>query len=408
MAALAALVMAVPLAPVPAVAAIPASPAANSAQPGSACVPTDGGLVFTPPGPGVSTEGLGPGAPAYYEIGQPSGAYTGMRPKGIMLTIHGGGWFIVGPAAAAGERPEADRWRAAGWLTVNISYRGCADSIDDVFWFYQRVRATVDPAYQICATGASAGAQLALLLAVTFPDLGCAIGQGVPTDLLRLATETAHDAIRHTDDQAAGPAMVAGWAGAAFGTAPIPLALASPILYASNMRARLLLADAHDDPLLPYRQATDMADAVRSALPTAYVDTEQLAPGPLWFVHAGVSAAAMERYRRSEDSLVASLLPAPVVNAPGLSFLPVGTSLTGSATTRSSAIASVAVTFTPAFGGTSVTLPATCSGCGTSSVTWSVPTAGLPAGSYEAAAAATSAAGNVGYSDLPGVRVVLL
>jgi acetyl esterase/lipase len=331
-----------------------------------------------------------------------------MRPKAIMLTIHGGGWFIVGPAAAAMERPEADRWRAAGWLTLNISYRGCADSIDDVFWFYQHVRAMVDPAYTVCASGASAGAHLATLLAATFPDLGCAIGQGVPTDLLSVATETAYDPARRTDDQTAGPALVAGWAEAAFGPAPLPLVLASPILYASNVRARLLLADAHDDPLLPFKQATDLAAAIRAAHPASYVDTEQLASGPIWFVHAGVSPDAMTSYRAREDALVEPLLPAAVIDAPGLSFLPLGAILTGSASDRAAAVASVAVTFSPTFGGTPITMPADCSGCGTSSVTWSVATTGLPPGSYEATAAATSAAGNVGYSAVPGARVVLL
>ena len=34
-----------------------------------------------------------PGAPAYYEVGLPTGAYAGQAPRGAMLVIHGGGWM---------------------------------------------------------------------------------------------------------------------------------------------------------------------------------------------------------------------------------------------------------------------------------------------------------------------------
>ena len=43
----------------------------------------------SPPGDGVSTTGLPSGAPAYYEVGEPTGAYQGQAPKGVMLVIHG-------------------------------------------------------------------------------------------------------------------------------------------------------------------------------------------------------------------------------------------------------------------------------------------------------------------------------
>src|SRR5205807_4742121 len=46
------------------------------------------GFQYPPPTSvedGVSTTGLGASAPAYYEVGEPSGAYAGQSPKGIML-----------------------------------------------------------------------------------------------------------------------------------------------------------------------------------------------------------------------------------------------------------------------------------------------------------------------------------
>src|SRR4051812_43802544 len=48
------------------------------------------------PGRGVSKTALGPARWAY-EVGYPAGRFAGRRPRGIMLLIHGGGWYIVGP-----------------------------------------------------------------------------------------------------------------------------------------------------------------------------------------------------------------------------------------------------------------------------------------------------------------------
>ena len=403
MALLAAITVAGPLIPAPLQAA---TYPPNLGLPGSPCLPIDAGPISTPLGPGVSTTGLGPGAPAYYEVGLPTGAYAGLRPKAVMLTIHGGAWFFVGPAAAATERLEAERWRAAGWLTVNITYRGCADSIADVSWFYRRVRQMVGPGYEVCATGSSAGGHLATLLAATFPDLGCVIGQAAPTDLAGLATETAFDPFDYAFDQTLGPTLTQGWAGAAFGVDAGSLGVASPILHAADVRARLLLAEAYDDMAVPFEQATDLAAAIKAAHPGAYVDTDRLAAGLDSFVHAGVSPEALRDYRAREDALVAPLLPVPAINDPGL-FIPPGAALTGSATDTSAAIASVAVTFTPFFAGPPAVRPASCSGCGMSSVTWSVATSGLAAGFYTAVAAATSAPGNVGYSLIPGINLLI-
>ena len=85
----------------------------NSGQPDSMC----GGSQWPDPGPpdsGVSTAVMGSDAPAYYEVGSPTGDFTGQSPKGTMLLIHGGGWFMNGAGAVGGERTEADRWRARG------------------------------------------------------------------------------------------------------------------------------------------------------------------------------------------------------------------------------------------------------------------------------------------------------
>ena len=63
------------------------------------------------------------GAPAYYEVGLPTGTYAGQAPRGAMLVIHGGGWTTNAIGAVQASRAEADRWRARGFETVNLTYR---------------------------------------------------------------------------------------------------------------------------------------------------------------------------------------------------------------------------------------------------------------------------------------------
>src|SRR4051794_12887640 len=89
----------------------------NSSAPDSFCGYDSRGATTAAP-TGVSTTSLGSGAPAYYEVGEPTGDYAGQTPKGVMLVIHGGGWFTVGGHAVETMRPEADRWRARGWRTL--------------------------------------------------------------------------------------------------------------------------------------------------------------------------------------------------------------------------------------------------------------------------------------------------
>jgi acetyl esterase/lipase len=207
-------------------AAADAAPA-NSGLPGSACAGAiDGASRFTAPGAGVTTTGLGADAPAYYEIGAPSGVHKGRAPKAIMIVIHPGGWFLVGKEVMSHwARPMANRWRDAGWQTVNIDYRACGHSIGDVLWFMQRLR-FLHPRAVICATGSSAGAHLAMLLATMRPDLACAISRAGPTDLLALDGQYTYEPngkLTH-----AGPRYLSNLAVAAFGAKAGPLVHRSP------------------------------------------------------------------------------------------------------------------------------------------------------------------------------------
>ncbi|HEV2785797.1 MAG TPA: hypothetical protein VGV67_05380 [Solirubrobacteraceae bacterium] len=280
------------------------SGAVNSGQPDSICFPRPAPANGSALPAGVTTYTTAfQGAPAYYEVGSPTGAYAGQAARGVMLVIHGGAFVKTGVGAVQEMRPDADRWRARGWLTANISYRGCGQSPADVLWFYDRTRAAVGAGMKVCALGTSAGANLALLIGAYRPDLHCAVNQAGPTDLRVIRSEVAFNSATGAHDQTAGPRWVHNMAAAAFGEES--LATYSPAaLAAGSLRStRVLQAVSFDDPLVPYRQTADLADAMRAANAAAYVDSVQLAPGAVQFGHGLVSQAALNDFYSREAQL---------------------------------------------------------------------------------------------------------
>jgi acetyl esterase/lipase len=268
----------------------------NSAQPDSFCAANQSDSVDAP-GEGVSTTGLPADAPAYYEIGEPTGAYAGQPPKGVMLIVHGGGWSMVGAGYVGGERKDADRWRARGWRTLNIDYRACNASLADVQWFYDQARLLWGTGMPYCALGASAGGHLALLLAASRPNVSCVVDEAGPTDATTVKTESTSaggtDGPRGLYNQltaALGPEFLRWW---------------SPALFKIN--ARVLFAVSANDPYIPYAQGTELRTNMLGANPNAYVDTLQLAGGSTTWVHAGISADALTTFEAHEEQLVAPL-----------------------------------------------------------------------------------------------------
>lgn len=276
----------------------------NSGEPDSICfpqrAPPNGSAL--PAGVVTYTTAF-QGAPAYYEVGSPSGAYAGQPARGVMLVIHGGAFVKTGVGAVQEMRPDADRWRARGWLTANISHRGCGLSAADVLWFYDRTRAAVGAGMKVCALGTSAGANLALLVGAYRPDLHCAVNQAGPTDLRVVQSEVAFNSATGVHDQTAGPRWVHNMAAAAFGEENLarysPAALAGGSLRAT----RVLQGISYDDPLVPYRQTSDLADAMRAANTSAYVDSVQLGRGTIYFGHGLVSDAALSDFYAREAQL---------------------------------------------------------------------------------------------------------
>ena len=290
----------------------PFTSAINSGWPDSFCIAAT--LPF-PPGlpPGVtSSHPAFAGAPAYSEVGLPTGTHAGAAPRGVMLIIHGGSWSATGGGAVHTMRPEADRWRARGWETVNLTYRPCGGSLGDVLWFYDRARAWFGPNAAIGALGISAGAHLALLLAANRAGVYGVVSVAGPTDLTTIQGQGAYNPTTGQQDFTLGPRWVHNLGAAAFGEEN--LAAYSPGRQASSTLngTRVLQAFAADDSVVPYRQATDLAAALLAANPAAYVDTVQLATGTIPFGHGTVTQAASDDFRRRERRLVAPIT-APTV-----------------------------------------------------------------------------------------------
>jgi len=144
------------------------------------------------------------GAPAYYEVGLPTGTYAGQAPRGVMLVIHGGGWTASSIGGVQAMRADAERWRSRGWETVNVSYRPCGQSASDALWFYDKARARFGAGAKICTLGTSAGGHLALNVGAYSPDVYCAVSQAGPTDLRTIRNEAAYDAASGAHTQTVG------------------------------------------------------------------------------------------------------------------------------------------------------------------------------------------------------------
>jgi acetyl esterase/lipase len=243
---------------------------------------------------GASTTALGP-QPAPYELQAPAG-----RPRGVAIVLHGGGWVGVGTRQLVAVRPDAARWLERGWATANLDYRACRPSLGDVLQMHDAIRARIGPDAPIVAVGESAGAHLALMLAVLRPDsVRGVVAQAPPTDPETLAKQTVRDPATGGQTNDPPRQLSLAWHGA-FQDA---LAETSPVRRAREIRARVLLARSETDPLIPAGQLTDMADALRAAHGDAWVRVLELDGGDVDFPHATISAAAERRFEDAEDDV---------------------------------------------------------------------------------------------------------
>jgi acetyl esterase/lipase len=221
--------------------------------------------------------------------GAPTGRFAGHRPAAVIIVIHGGGWRGLDPNQLRLSIAVARVLRSLGYETLSIDYRRGPQGIDDADAFYRRARARFGARMPVCAFGASAGGQVALMLAVRHPDLTCALSLAGPTDLTALADEP-------------GGATAAQLALDAFGRDG--LARFSPALLARRIRARLLLVAADDDPLVPLAQLRRMQRAAPSAQTIVLPGDDHGAQ----FVHSRVRRAAAARAQAAEVRFLATVV----------------------------------------------------------------------------------------------------
>jgi acetyl esterase/lipase len=273
------------------------APAPDTGKPGSPCVASPYQGADPGPDSSLDTTSLGPAAPAPYEIGEPTGGSDGKR---VMILIHGGGWYMVGAEAMRSMRPAAQPWRAAGWETVSVDYPACRESLLGVLTFYDLVRQRVGDGVPICLYGQSAGGTLALLVAAMRPAVSCVIALGAPTNLRSIAAEGAAAAAGGTGPATlrAGTAYAQGLARAAFGRRA--LGRRSPVTWAGQIQARLLLGIAANDPLVPVVQSQALAGGTGGG----YVDVDTLEPGGARWVHGTVSDAASDDFSHRMTEVV--------------------------------------------------------------------------------------------------------
>ncbi len=112
-----------------------------------------------------------------------------MRPRAVVLSIHGGGWKGLDSASYRFQLQIAPLFQRLGYETLTFQYRGGAQGIEDAEAFYRYARRRVGPRFPICAVGESAGGHIALMLAAMNPDLACALDLAGPTDLVSLAKQ---------------------------------------------------------------------------------------------------------------------------------------------------------------------------------------------------------------------------
>lgn len=199
----------------------------------------------------------------YSEVAKPAG-----KARGTVLYLHGGNWK-VGRELVVQTRPKLRVFTRAGWRAVSVDYSAERPLGDAIRW-YKRLTRRPGP---LCVAGESAGAQLALMVAVMRnPD--CVVAEGAPVDL--------------TGRTPLHPSVEDG----ARGTFGDRLRKVSPLYRARRIQAPVLLGHYRDDKVVPLVQARKMKRAARARL--RVLD----GPGPGRFVHAfeGVERPDLRSY----------------------------------------------------------------------------------------------------------------
>jgi pimeloyl-ACP methyl ester carboxylesterase len=214
-------------------------------------------------------------AEPFSEVSRPSG-----EPRGYVITIHPGGWRLVGEGMAGLMHPETKRLNRWGYETLNVDHRRGAAGLTDVTRFYDELRARVGVTKPICLDGWSSGGHLAMMVAAIRPEVECVIAVAAPSHLPSLPGPLLRLAHRFFDSHGG----LARWS-------PATLKLDVP----------LLLGHARADHAVPFGQSMRMLDADPLARLVAF------APGSAPYVHGTVSRRDLDRFHVLERRFLAAV-----------------------------------------------------------------------------------------------------
>ncbi|HEX2127717.1 MAG TPA: prolyl oligopeptidase family serine peptidase [Solirubrobacterales bacterium] len=189
-------------------------------------------------------------------------------PTALVMVLHGGGWQ-ASDAEYESQRGVAEGLQDEGYATVRVGYDEGATGLEQIEEIYEEGRRRY-PDLPICVNGISAGGHLGLMLATREPDLDCVITTAAPTDLTTLAEQGGRDAYDAAVE--------------AFGKDK--LATYSPVRFADQIQAEVMMVVAESDPTVPAEQGREMA----RALPDAELIV--LPPGPVPAVSAHFGGVA--------------------------------------------------------------------------------------------------------------------
>lgn len=213
------------------------------------------------------------------------------RPAPLVVYIHGGGWMFGHPDVA---HPVLQQMRItetladAGYAVARISYRlsgegrfpmqlhDCKAAIR--YLRHHAVTFGIEPE-RIAALGESAGAHLALMLAMDLPpefegDVGLTGESSAISAVVDWYGVTDLTALAQTDAPGAGFA-VAELLGQAADQDPDAARGASPVSYVSPKSVPCLIQHGDADGLVPVSQGRALRDALRAAgVPTEYREVE--------------------------------------------------------------------------------------------------------------------------------------
>ena len=143
----------------------------------------------------IVASGAAAAKPPYYLSSNPP---TGPAKKGIVLTVHGGGWEgNYGSDADILMSAYIESFQGWGYRVFNLAHRPNRKSLKDMLDAVHRVKDSY-PKRRLCLFGGSSGGHLALMAAIREPELvDCVIDQGGIADLLRPDTAPGWLGIRN-------------------------------------------------------------------------------------------------------------------------------------------------------------------------------------------------------------------